>query len=103
MRTASPATRPPHAAAHFIKANCYPTASRFILLGRYNPANPLITCKRRDIRPHILHFRITLDCFGKIHRHFVHRAIGNFFGHNFLNSFWRGWDNSVVNGDSPAP
>ena len=72
MGATSPTTWSAHALAHFVHADNYTPLPRLIFLGGRNPANPLIACERRNIRPHILHTSIGLDCFAKIRRHFMH-------------------------------
>ena len=80
MGAAGPAARSAHAFAHFIKPHRYAAASGFIFLSRRNPANPLITRQRRDIRPYIFHLRIGSDGLAKIRGHFVYHTADDLFG-----------------------
>lgn len=51
MRASGPTARPAHPFAHFVQAHRNPPLSRFFLLGRGHPANPLIARQRRYFLP----------------------------------------------------
>lgn len=79
MGTASPATRSAHAFVHLVEADGNTTPSRFILLGRRDPADPLITRERSDVCPHASNARVRRNGFAEVHRHFVHCARSDFY------------------------
>ena len=79
MRATRPTARSAHPFAHFIEADSYPVVSGFILLSRCHPTNPLIARQRCDIRPHILHNGVRLDCFTKIRWHSMDDTACDFF------------------------
>jgi hypothetical protein len=76
MRAAAPTTGPAHPFSHFVETHLYTSFPGLVLLGRRNPADPLIPRQRCDICPHFLHYRFGLDRFSKIRRHPMYATRG---------------------------
>jgi hypothetical protein len=69
---------------HFVKTDGDATFSGFVLLGRRNPADPLIARQWRNIRPQLPRNSVGVDCFAQIRRDsmwHLWRALGQ---HYFL-------------------
>ncbi len=66
VRAAWPTAWPSHSSKHLIDADLDAALPSFFLLGRGNPADPLVSCQRRYIRPHLLDGGIGSDGGAKV-------------------------------------
>ena len=76
MRAARPATRSAHSAFHFGERFLDADTPRLGFLPGYDPANPLIACKWRDVVPERQHFRHPRDGHSEVVGQFVYGAGG---------------------------
>ena len=75
MLTSGPAARPSYARSHLIDTDLDATFPGRFLLGRSNPADPLVSRQRGDVAPEIHGGDITLYGLSEICGQLVNRAV----------------------------
>lgn len=95
MRTAGPATGPPHTFPHFVETDSDTLVSRFRFCAGNHPTNPFVPRQRGDVLPQGQHFFVGQNSLFEIRRHFVDGSAGdlvvfhgfslaNYCGHELL-------------------
>ena len=75
MWASGPTARPAHASSHFIDTDVDATLPCSFLLGRSDPADPLVTSQRGDIGPQARGRGIESDGLSEIRGQLMNRAL----------------------------
>ena len=74
MRATRPAAGPAHASLQLVDANRDTPLPGGLLLGRSDPADPLVAGQRREVRPELPDRAVSADGFAEVGREQMHRA-----------------------------